>query len=33
MGSHVVTEKMKKGVRFSVWAPNAKSVYVVGDFS
>ena len=33
MGSHVVTEKKKKGVRFSVWAPNAKSVYLVGDFS
>ncbi len=33
MGSHIVTEKRKKGVRFSVWAPNAKSVYVVGDFS
>lgn len=33
MGSHMVTEKRKKGVRFSVWAPNAKSVYVVGDFS
>ena len=26
MGSHMVTEKKKKGVRFSVWAPNAKSV-------
>lgn len=33
MGSHIVTEKRKKGIRFSVWAPNAKSVYVVGDFS
>ena len=33
MGSHIVTEKRKKGVRFSVWAPNAKNVYVVGDFS
>ena len=33
MGSHIVTEKRKKGVRFSIWAPNAKSVYVVGDFS
>lgn len=33
MGSHIVSEKRKKGVRFSVWAPNAKSVYVVGDFS
>ena len=33
MGSHIVNEKRKRGVRFSVWAPNAKSVYVVGDFS
>jgi len=33
MGAHVVTEKRKKGVRFTTWAPNAKNVYVVGDFS
>lgn len=33
MGAHVVSEKRKKGVRFTTWAPNAKNVYVVGDFS
>lgn len=33
MGAHVVTEKRKKGVRFTTWAPNARNVYVVGDFS
>ena len=33
MGAHVVSEKRKKGVRFTTWAPRAKNVYVVGDFS
>ena len=33
MGAHVVSEKRKKGVRFTTWAPRAKKVYVVGDFS
>ena len=33
MGAHVITEKRKKGVRFTTWAPRAKNVYVVGDFS
>ena len=33
LGSHVKTEKRKKGVQFSTWAPNAKEVYVVGDFN
>lgn len=33
MGSHIKTEKRKKGVQFSTWAPNAKEVYVVGDFN
>ncbi len=32
-GSHVRTEKRKKGVQFVTWAPNAKDVYVVGDFN
>lgn len=32
MGAHIVSEKRKRGVRFTTWAPNAKSVYVVGDF-
>lgn len=33
LGSHIKTEKRKKGVQFSTWAPNAKEVYVVGDFN
>ncbi|MGL4773363.1 MAG: 1,4-alpha-glucan branching protein GlgB [Clostridium sp.] len=32
-GAHFVTEKMKSGVRFTTWAPKAKSITVVGDFS
>ncbi len=32
MGAHPVTEHRKKGIRFTTWAPNAKNVYVVGDF-
>lgn len=33
MGSHLVEHEGKKGVCFSVWAPNAKSVSVTGDFN
>lgn len=33
MGAHPTTEKRKRGVKFTVWAPKASSVYVVGDFS
>ncbi|WP_155268513.1 1,4-alpha-glucan branching protein GlgB [Clostridium beijerinckii] len=33
LGSHIRTEKRKKGVQFVTWAPNAKAVYVVGDFN
>ena len=33
MGSHLVTDGKKKGTYFAVWAPNAKSVSVVGDFN
>ncbi|MDG5856965.1 1,4-alpha-glucan branching protein GlgB [Clostridium beijerinckii] len=33
LGSHIKTEKRKKGVQFVTWAPNAKDVYVVGDFN
>ena len=33
MGAHPDKEKNKKGVRFTVWAPNAKRVFVMGDFN
>jgi 1,4-alpha-glucan branching enzyme len=33
LGSHIKTEGQKKGVQFATWAPNAKEVYVVGDFN
>lgn len=33
MGSHIKTENRKKGVQFATWAPNAKAVYLVGDFN
>lgn len=33
LGSHIKTEKRKKGAQFTTWAPNAKEVYVVGDFN
>src|SRR3989440_902676 len=33
LGAHVITHKGKRGVAFAVWAPNAKSVNVVGDFN
>lgn len=33
LGSHIKTEEQKKGVQFATWAPNAKEVYVVGDFN
>ena len=29
LGAHKATE----GFRFSVWAPNAQAVYVIGDFN
>jgi 1,4-alpha-glucan branching enzyme len=32
MGSHQSYEKRKKGIRFTVWAPKVKNIYVVGDF-
>jgi 1,4-alpha-glucan branching enzyme len=32
-GSHLEVVKNKKGVYFSVWAPAAKSVCVMGDFN
>lgn len=33
MGAHIMEEDGVTGVRFTVWAPNAKRVSVVGDFN
>ncbi len=33
LGAHITTKGGKQGVFFSVWAPNAKSVYVIGSFN
>ena len=33
LGAHLSEEDGKKGVFFAVWAPNAASVHVVGDFN
>jgi hypothetical protein len=33
LGAHVSTEEGVPGVAFAVWAPNAKSVSVVGNFN
>lgn len=33
MGSHITTYEKYKGVSFTVWAPNAKEVYLVGEFN
>jgi 1,4-alpha-glucan branching enzyme len=33
MGAHLVEIEGKKGVHFAVWAPNAREVYVMGDFN
>lgn len=33
LGAHLMEEEGKKGVRFSVWAPNATEVGVVGNFN
>lgn len=33
MGSHVLTHEDQKGTLFSVWAPNANAVSVVGNFN
>ncbi len=33
LGSHMVTDGKREGVYFAVWAPNARSVSVVGDFN
>ena len=33
LGAHPAIHEGREGVRFAVWAPNAKSVSVVGDFN
>ncbi|MCJ7782371.1 MAG: 1,4-alpha-glucan branching protein GlgB [Desulfobacterales bacterium] len=33
LGSHITTMKQEKGAFFAVWAPNAKSIAVMGDFN
>jgi len=33
MGAHLIEIDEKKGVHFSVWAPNAMQVYLIGDFN
>ena len=33
LGAHFIEQDGKKGVRFTVWAPNAKAVSVVGEFN
>jgi len=33
LGAHLVEENNVRGVRFSVWAPNAEKVSVIGDFN
>ena len=33
LGAHVSKTKGQEGVRFAVWAPHAKQVYLLGDFN
>jgi 1,4-alpha-glucan branching enzyme len=33
LGAHLTSEKGKEGALFSVWAPNAEEVHVIGDFN
>ncbi len=33
MGAHLVELDGEKGVHFAVWAPNAREVYLIGDFN
>jgi 1,4-alpha-glucan branching enzyme len=33
LGAHLVSDGNLAGVRFAVWAPNAESVSVIGDFN
>ena len=32
-GAHLCEEQRRKGVRFSVYAPNAKAIQVIGSFN
>ena len=32
-GAHSVLENRRRGIRFTVWAPNAREVRVAGDFN
>ncbi|MCL4299637.1 MAG: 1,4-alpha-glucan branching protein GlgB [Anaerolineae bacterium] len=33
MGAHLTEQNGEKGVHFAVWAPNARQVYLMGDFN
>ncbi|XZK27773.1 1,4-alpha-glucan branching protein GlgB [Clostridium perfringens] len=33
MGAHFTSENRKRGVRFTLWAPRANNIFLVGDFS
>jgi len=33
LGAHMIDKKGVRGTQFAVWAPNAASVSVVGDFN
>ena len=33
LGAHLVTREGEAGAVFSVWAPNARSVSVIGSFN
>ena len=33
LGAHLSVDGKKKGVRFAVWAPSAKRVFVIGEFN
>ena len=33
LGAHFCKKGEKEGVFFAVWAPNAKDVYVIGEFN
>ena len=32
MGAHFTSENRKRGVRFTLWAPRANNIFLVGDF-